>query len=66
MRIFQIVLEIIWVLLGLFCIFLGVRTLGAGGRVPATFFVLSAIAFGMAIFRHMSRRRQEQRNRIRQ
>lgn len=62
MRTFQIILEVIWILLGFVCIYLGVRTRGIEGSNSNIFFLLAAIAFGMGIFRIISRRNREKRN----
>ena len=61
MRLFQIILEITWLILGVCCVYLGVRTLSAPGNASVVFFVLAAIAFGMGAFRFLSRRRREPR-----
>ena len=61
MRLFQIVLEIIWCLLGAVCLYLGFTRLTAPGRVSLIFFILAAIAFLMAFFRNYTRRKREQR-----
>lgn len=61
MRLFQIILEITWLILGVCCVYLGVRTLSAPGNASVVFFVLAAIAFGMGAFRFLSRRRRERR-----
>ena len=61
MRLFQIIIEITWLILGICCVYLGVRTLSAPGNSSVVFFVLAAVAFGMGAFRFLSRRRRERR-----
>ena len=45
MRLFQIIIEITWLILGICCVYLGVRTLAAPGNSSVVFFVLAAVAF---------------------
>lgn len=61
MRLFQIIIEVTWLILGVCCVYLGVRTLSAPGNASVVFFVLAAVAFGMGAFRFLSRRRRERR-----
>lgn len=58
MRLFYIVLEIVWVVLGVVCLGMAIYLQRRGYSQPM-FYILSAIAFGMAIFRFMTRRRRE-------
>lgn len=58
MRIFYIVLEIVWAALGVSCLVMAMYLRSRGYSQPM-FYVLAAIAFGMAIFRFTVRRRRE-------
>lgn len=58
MRVFYIILEIIWAVLGVICLGMAIYLHKRGYSQPM-FYVLSAVAFGMAIFRFTSRRRRE-------
>lgn len=62
MRTFQIILEIIWFILGIVCVYLGIRTLSFPGNNSTVFFILSVIAFGMGSYRFFMRRRRERQD----
>ncbi len=62
MRVFYIVLEIVWAALGLFCLGMAIYLQKRGYSQPM-FYLLAAIAFGMAAFRFTARRKREQANR---
>ena len=61
MRSFQIVLEILWVILAIFCLVLGIVRWSVPGHLSLIFFVLAAMAAAMAYFRHRARIRNEKR-----
>lgn len=58
MRVFYIILEIIWAALGVFCLGMAIYLQKRGYSQPM-FYVLAAIALGMAVFRFTTRRRRE-------
>ena len=62
MRDFYIALEIIWALLGAFCLGMAIYLQHRGYSQPM-FYLLAAIAFGMALFRFLMRRKRERENR---
>ena len=62
MRVFYIALEIIWALLGAFCLGMAIYLQQRGCSQPM-FYLLAAIAFGMALFRFLMRRKRERENR---
>lgn len=59
MRIFQIVLEIIWIMMGGLCLYLGVKNISLAGNSAFLFFILSLVAFAMGAYRFFSRRKRE-------
>ncbi len=63
MRSFQIVLEVLWVILSIFCIVLGILRWSVPGHLSLIFFALAIIAASMAYFRHATRLRNEKRQR---
>ena len=62
MRVFYIALEIIWALLGAFCLGMAIYLQHRGYSQPM-FYLLAAIACGMALFRFLMRRKRERENR---
>ncbi len=63
MRYFHIVMEILWVLLALLCLYLGITRWDVPGHYSLIFFIMSGVAFLMAFFRNYTRRKREQRAR---
>lgn len=63
MRGFQIVLEVLWVILAILCIVLGIIRWSVPGHISLIFFVLAAVAAAMAYFRHTTRIRNERKRR---
>ena len=59
MRGFQIVLEVLWVILAIFCLVLGILRWSVPGHLSLIFFLLAALAAAMAYFRHSTRVRNE-------
>ena len=63
MRSFQIVLEVLWVILAIFCLVLGIVRWSVAGHLSLIFFLLAALAAAMAFFRHSARIRSERKKR---
>lgn len=63
MRSFQIVLEVLWVILAIFCLVLGIVRWSVPGHLSLVFFLLAALAAAMAFFRHSARIRSERKKR---
>jgi hypothetical protein len=53
-----IVLEVIWIITGVFCLFAGIRyATGPGGKKTFIFFLLAAVSFLFAWFRDRERKK---------
>jgi hypothetical protein len=55
---YLIVLEVIWIITGVFCLIAGIKyVLGAGGNKTFIFFLLAAVSFLFAWFRDRERKK---------
>ncbi|MGP1461161.1 MAG: hypothetical protein ACTTKF_06245 [Bacteroides sp.] len=63
MRYFQIVMEILWVVLALLCLYLGITRWHVPGHFSLIFFIMAGVALLMAFFRNYTRRKRERRPR---
>jgi hypothetical protein len=55
---YLIVLEVIWIITGVFCIIAGIKyAIGPGGKKTFIFFLLAAVSFLFAWFRDRERKK---------
>ena len=56
---YALILEIIWLIIGIICLAGGIRSIFIGDKSRiAVFFIMALIAFGFAWFRHSQRKKR--------
>jgi hypothetical protein len=55
---YHIILEIVWIVTGILCLFAGIRyAIGSGGNKTFVFFLLAAVSFLFAWYRDRERKK---------